>query len=249
MAKTLLLLVLLGGAHAAAALELELGYGHERLTGGYADWRAAYLETAWSGADHAGATLLLRALDRYDRHDLEVGAGGTIPWGRGWAATLEGSASATHEFVPAFGAGGSLQRTLPAGFVGAAGARWSRYRSDGGASDVGTGSVVVERYWGAQRLGWTGYLATVAGSWSGSQRLAWDLYFRAEDRVGLGVAAGKELESAGGAAPVVTDVVAATISGRNALGGGWAITWELGVARQGERYTRMGGRVGVRARF
>ena len=173
----------------------------------------------------------------------------TVGFGAGWRVGVEATASATHRVVPAWSAGLQLQRAVGAGFVASATARWSRYEAAATATGTGLGSLGVERYWGTQRLAWTGYLSTLAGTWSGSQRLAWDLFLREGDRLGVAIAAGRELEGVGGGEVRGAQVVAAALTGRHAVAGGWSLSWELGVQRQGVLYVRTGGRVGLRRDF
>jgi YaiO family outer membrane protein len=249
MMRALAAAVLLLAAGVSRAAQVELAYGEEVLTRGYAGWRAASLEAGWGGAGEAALTLSARALDRFALRDLEAGAAGSVPLGAGWRAGAEASASATHRVVPAWSAGLQLQRALGRGFVASAAARWSRYLAAATATDTGLGSLGVERYFGAQRLAWTGYLSTLAGTWSGSQRLAWDLFLREGDRLGVAIAAGRELESVGGGEVRGARVFAAALTGRHAVADGWSLSWELGVQRQGELYVRTGGRVGLRRDF
>jgi YaiO family outer membrane protein len=245
----LVLFLVLGAAQGVQALDLELSYGHELLTGGLPAWSVASLEAAFTGADRTGARLALREIERFDRSDWEMAGALHAPLSQAWAVTVEASGSVTHESVPAVAAGASLGRKLGGGFAGSAGLRWSRFEPDGTARDVLVGALAAERYLGAHRLGWTGYVGTVAGSWGASQRIAWDRYYRDEDRFGVALAAGREIEFTGGPAPVVSRVLAATAGGRHGLAGGWALVYEIGVVRQGDLYTRMGGRIGVRRRF
>jgi len=65
----------------------------------------------------------------------------------------------------------------------------------------------------------------------------------------VSVAAGRELESIGGGQVLRTDVLGAALAGAHPLAAGWAVTWELSAQRQGNLYTRTGGRLGLRWRF
>ncbi len=248
MTRVVPVLVLLAVPGAAPAAEVEVGYRHELLTRG-PDWRELSIEAGWRAPGHAGLELAVRGLERFGLRDINLRASGSAPLGPRWTVAGEASASPEHRFVPAFSGGASLQRTLGGGFVGSGGVRWSRYESEAGITDAGVGSLGLERYWGAFRLGWTGYLATLDGEWSASNAVAWDLYYRDRDRAGVVVAAGREIESTGGRAPVVSTVLAAALRGRHGLGGGWALTYEAGIQRQGDLYTRGGARIGLGRHF
>lgn len=248
MTRALPVLLLLTAQSAAAAAEVEVGYRHELLTRG-PDWRELSVGAGWRAPGQAGLEVAVRSLERFGLRDLDLGASGSAPLGPRWTVAGEASASPQHRFVPAFTGGASLQRTLGSGFVGSGGVRWSRYDGEAGITDVGVGSLGLESYWGAFRLGWTGYLATLEGDWSASNAVVWDFYYGDRDRAGVILAAGREIESTGGPAPIVSTVLAAALRGRHGFGGEWALTYELGIQRQGDLYTRGGARIGLRRRF
>jgi len=248
MTRAVPALVLLAVSSAAQAAEVELGYGHELLTRGQ-DWREVSLRVAWREAGQPGLELAAVGLERFGVRDLDLRAAASGPLGERWTVAGEASASPGHRFAPAFSGGASLHRALPSGFVASAGVRWSRYESDTVATKAGVGTLGIERYWGAFRLGVTGYLGSLHGEWSASNAVAWDFYYRDEDRVGLVVSGGREIESTGGSEPIVSVVIAAGLAGRHALGGGWALAYQAGVQRQGDFYTRTGARLGLRRQF
>lgn len=248
MTTALAVLVLLTAQRASPAAEIEVGYRYERLTK-LADWRELSVEAGWRGPGSAGMEIAVRGLERFGLRDLDLAASGSAPFAPGWTVAGEASASPQHRFMPAFTGGASLQRTLGSGFVGSGGVRWSRYDGEAGITDVGIGSLGIESYLGAFRLGWTGYLATLEGDWSASNAVACDLYYGDRGRAGLILAAGREIESTGGPAPIVSTVLAAALRGRHGFGGGWALTYELGIQRQGDLYTRGGARIGLRRHF
>jgi YaiO family outer membrane protein len=250
MTRPFAILGLLAAATAARGAELELGYGHEFLTRGYADWRVTSLEAAWQpDGPSAGAGLLLRELERFGERDVELGAAGHVPLGRKWDLALAVSGCPTHEFMPLVSGAVQLQYAIGGGFVTTTGFKWSRYETDLVSTGAGIGRFGIERYFGAHRVSWTGYLATVTEAWSASQRVAWDLYYGERDRIGLGFAAGREIESTGSGPPLIKPVLSAALAGRHWIAADWAITYELGVQRQGDLYTRTGGRIGLRRRF
>ncbi len=248
MTRALPLLVALALPAAAPAAEVEAGYGHEVLTRG-PDWQEVSLETAWRPAERTGVAIGARGLERFGLRDLDLRVAASAPLGAPWTVAAEAAASPEHHVVPAFGGGASLQRVLGGGFVGSGGLRWSRWETEAGRTDAALGSLGIERYWSAFRLGWTGTLARVASQWAPSNAVAWDVYFGDRDRVGVILAAGREVDSTGGPAPVVSTVLAAAVRGRQGLGAAWALVYEVDVQRQGDFYTRGGARVGLRRSF
>jgi YaiO family outer membrane protein len=241
-------LLLAGSAAATPALEVELGYGHEFLTRGES-WQAATLEATWRGAGRRELVLGVRELARFGERDLDLAAAASTALGERWNLGCEASASPTHAFTPAVTGALAVGWGGWRGFGVAAGAKWSRYATAAGPTDTAVGRLGVERYWGRYRVGWTGYLAAVEGELGGAHRISGDLFYGERGRIGLGLVAGRELESTGAGAVLATDVVGAALSGRHALRGPWALTWEAGLQRQGDLYTRTGARIGLRRQF
>jgi YaiO family outer membrane protein len=254
MIRGLAAAALLAAARAASAGEVELACGEDVLSHGRGSWRLVSLEATAAPAARTSLLLAARGLERSDARDAEAAAGVTLPapWSARGAIGVEGTASATHRFVPAWSGGVRAEQGLGAGLVASAGLRGAWYGGDpaaGGGARTALASAGLERYLGRWRLAGTGYLAGVAGAWSGSGRLAADLFLGERDRVGVAVSAGRELESAGGGRLLASDVVAVALGGRHGIAAAWAVTWELGVQRQGELYTRAGARLGLRRRF
>lgn len=241
--------LLLAAAGAAQAAEVELGYGHDGLSGGRPAWRTASLDVRLTRPDRATVAVSARDLERFGLRDLELALAAGAPWRGGWFVAGEASASTTHLFTPAWSGLIGVERALGAGFVASGRVRWARYEGGGGSSSPVFGSAGVERYFGRQRLAVTGHLAALEGSSCASGRLAWDLFYGDRSRVGLSLSGGRELESTGAPRPLATDVLAAAIGGRHAAGGAWSIAYEVGVQRQGDAYTRAGARLGLGRRF
>ena len=242
-------LLLLALASTASATEIEVGYGHEYLTHDYASWNTAYIEADWKRADRAAAGLVVRELGRYGQRDLELGTSATLPIGRRWDISAELGGSPTHSVVASWKGGLQLQCVLGGGFVALSGLHVSRFENEAQISVPVVGRGGLDWYWGSHRLAWTGFLATLAGAWSGSQRAAWDIFYREGDRIGAAVAVGRELESLGAGRLLATDVISAMVAGRNGIGRGWSVTYVLGVQRQGDLYLRAGATLGLRRHF
>jgi YaiO family outer membrane protein len=231
-----------------SAGSVELSQGADALSGGRPGWRATALEALWTGERGAAAGCTARELSRFGEDDVEFAAFAQPRLGA-FLLALEGSASPTWRFVPRWAAGLRVERSLGAGWNASAGVRTARYESDVARSTPIFATAGVERYWGRWRAAATGTAAGLDGTWSGGGRLALDLFYGEDGRVGVSVAAGRELESLGEGILLRTDVLAAALAGAHPLGAGWAVTWELSAQRQGELYTRTGGRLGLRRRF
>jgi YaiO family outer membrane protein len=233
---------------AARAATVELSQGYETLSGGRPSWRATALDATWTGEGGVAAGGSLRELSRFERDDFEAAAFGQTPFG-GFVLALEGSASPTWRFVPRWSGGARADRPFGGGFIASLGARVARFEGPDASTTVTFANAGLERYWGRWRAAATTTAVELEGSWSGGGRLALDLYYGDGGRVGVSAAAGTELESLGGGQVLRTDVLAAALAGAQPLRGGWALTWELSLARQGDLYTRTGGRLGIRRRY
>ena len=233
---------------AASGATAELSQGVEALSGGRPAWRVTALDLAWRGEPGAAAGLGLRELSRSSRDDVDGAAWGQAPLA-GFVLGLEASASPTYRFVPRWSGGARAERGLGAGWVLSAGARVLRYEGDAATTTATIASAGVERYWGAWRAAATTSAVALEREWSASERLALDRFYGEEGRVGVAAALGRELEHLGGGRVLRTEVVAAGLAGAHPVGAAWAVTWELGVHRQGDLYTRAGGRLGLRRRF
>ncbi|ACL67002.1 hypothetical protein A2cp1_3675 [Anaeromyxobacter dehalogenans 2CP-1] len=234
----------------AAASTVELSQGAEALSGDRPAWRTTALDLAWvADRDRAlAAGGSLREASRFREDDVEAAIWAQAPVA-GFVLGVEGSASPTWEFLPRWSAGARAERGLGAGWVASLGGRLLRYDGELGASTVALTTAGLERYFGRWRTAASGTAAGLHGAWSGSGRLALDLYYGERGRVGVSVAAGRELESLGGGAVLRTDVLGAALTGAHPLSATWAVTWDLTAQRQGDLYTRVGGRLGVRRSF
>lgn len=232
----------------AAASEVELRHGEDALDHGNPDWRETSLRLDWSAG---GATAIGIASSRIERfgyvdYGFVAGARATV---RRWDLGLEGGASATHRVIPAWIAGARVHRALRGGFGAWGGLRWSRYEGDVVSTDVALGNLGVEWYRGRHRFAWTTYVARVEGTWTSSHAVGWDLFFRARDRVGVVLSAGRELESLGGGRVLATDTIGVAVLGRAAIDGSWSLTYGTEFQRMGDLYSRAGGRIGVLREF
>lgn len=232
----------------ARAGSLELSQGLDVLSGNRHAWRSTELAGLWTGARGAAAGGAVRELSRFGQDDVELAALGQAPV-VGFVLGVDASASPTWNFLPRWSAGLRAERALGGGWVTAAGLRAARYQGAVGRSTPLFPSAGLERYWGPWRAAATATAVVLDGSWSGTGRLALDLYYGDGGRAGVLAAAGRELESLGGGRLLRTDVIGAAVLGAHPIGGRWAVTWEVSVQRQGELYTRTGGRLGLRLGF
>lgn len=232
-------------AGAAAGSEVELRHAEDVLDHGFARWRETALRLDWSRPGGPGVAVTSSRVERFEYLDHGFAAAAHAPLGARWDATVEAAASATHHVIPAWVAGGRAQWALGRGFAASGGLRWSRYEAGAISTDVALGSLGVDYYRGPFRLAWNSHVSRVEGTWSSSHAAAWDVFYRRRDRAGVVLSAGRELESVGEGRVLATDVIGAALLGRTALGWAWSVTYGVELQRQGERYARAGGRLGI----
>lgn len=245
-----LLVAMLVAAGAAAQepprLEGELGATHERLDRGRDPWRSVYVEGSWR---HAGGRTLyggLRQTERFRQRDDEVQAGFYQPFASDWTVQGEVTASPEHHVLPEHAFMLGFARRLPHGWVASVGLKRTEYTAT--ASHLAT--VGLERYTGPWRLAYTLYAGRPDGASTGvAHRLQADYAYGERSSVGLALTRGREIENAGPAGIIVSDVQELGLIGRHWLSARWAVSYEALVHEQGDLYTRRGLRVGLRRLF
>lgn len=249
MTRLVVILVALVAAGAAGASEVELRHAEDLLTNGNPSWRETSLRAEWSPERRAGIGVTGSEAERFSLRDWSFGAYARTGLGERLDLRVEGSGSATHHFLPSWGAGGGLNLRLGRGFVVGTGGRWARYESAVASVNVFIANAGLEYYRGPFRLAYTVYGSELDRSWSTSHAVGFDYFYRQGDRIGVVLTIGRELESLGGGRVLATDVLAAALIGRSGLGAGWSLTYGVEMARQGDLYSRSGGRLGVLREF
>lgn len=245
---TMLMLAAAGAATAQepARLEGESGVSHERLDRGRDPWGSAYVEGAWR--DAGGRVLYggLRQTERFKQRDDEVQAGIYQPFASDWTLQAELTASPEHRVLPEHAFMLGLARRLPGGWVASAGMRRTVYTET--TSHLAT--LGLERYTGPWRLAYTLYAGRPEGAGTGvAHRLQADYGYAERSTIGLALTRGREIENAGPAGIIVSDVQEIGLVGRHWLDARWAVSYEALVHEQGDLYTRRGLRVGLRRLF
>ncbi|MBI4828482.1 MAG: YaiO family outer membrane beta-barrel protein [Nitrospinae bacterium] len=216
------------------------GYTYERLTNGYKDWRSAWLRASRTGA---GGVLYgaARHTERFGLDDSEFQAGLSLPFAAPFSLTVEAGASPSHKVLPRWTALTELGVNA-AGWGLSAGYRRTEY--DHSRTDMGI--FRLERYVGDLRAAYTFYPVSVesAGSASGhALRLDW--FYSDAGFIGLGYAMGREVESAGAAGLLVSDITEYAVIGRHEVTREWAVLFEAGTHRQAPYYTRDWASLGI----
>jgi YaiO family outer membrane protein len=235
-------LVATGAAAADLQLDTRLFVARENLDHGYQDWREEGVEIGARDAAGRFGYVRLRRTERYDLVDREAALGAVVPLASSFTLALEGTKSVDGFVLPGHAIGATLARALPGGWGIAGTARSTSYET----SRVTMLSAVLERYVGAWRLAYTGYLSRPdAEAWGSTHRLGASWYGEGLTRAEVGYAQGREIENTP-AGLITSRVRTAYLVASYGLTPGWAITLDLEHVRQGDLYTRETIRLGSR---
>lgn len=224
-----------------SAWELEAGHSADYLDGGYADWKADYLQLSVQAAADLHAYGVLRRQERFGLRDQEGLVGANLRLQPRLALYGELSHGATPQVVPE----NSLLLGASIGLGSADNVFVQGKRSQYARADVQQWTLGWERYAGQERWSLAGNHSAVAGQSGVAMRGQWDHYYGQRSQLGLLLARGEEVESLGSGQFLRSTVTAVVLLGVQELGTHWALRWEVGRTRQGELYTREGWRLGV----
>ena len=228
--------------------EAQAGIEYESLSDGHGPWRGVVVEVSRHGSRHRALHLTARDTTRFSLRDRAVGAAATHPLGGRVTASGELEVSPSHRVLPAWALGARAGVRLPRGYAAHAGLRHRRY--DGVTVNLLDGGA--ERYVGRYRLAYTAYLARLSGGETAASHAArLDRFYGRDESnlLGVGLAAGAELEHLGSGTILRTPVRALSLLGRHWFTPRWALVYGAGMHDQGALYTRRGGSVAVRYRF
>jgi len=234
-------------APAGASSEAEVGFSHDALNQGYANWDSSYLDGAHQfGARHS-VYGELRETRRFNLNGREISGGYYHPLSDTWTALLGASISPDHYVLPKDTLLGQVQKAFDGGWDVQAGLRRSLYNTASSNLLVLTG----ERYWGSFRAAYTLYLSKLQGAGTAPSHMGQLSYYYAErNYFTLGVAKGRQVENLGaGLGVLLTEVTSTSLSGRHWLDANWGVSYEATLEHQGNLYTRKGIRFGLRRAF
>lgn len=230
------------------SVEMEMGYSHERLTNGLADWKSAYIGGAGYFSQQSAVYFNAQSAERFSLSDGEIMAGFYYPAFRSITLNAEATHSPTYNFLPRWSALLKAQLELTEGTLLHLGGRRTEYAQ----SAVDLYFLSAEAYSGNYRVAYTLYQSRPEGAGiEYSHVLQLNLFYgsAAENSFGVYVSGGREAESVGGGRILVSDVQSFTIIGRHWLGESFGLTYELIHRKQGELYTNDGIHLGIRFRL
>jgi len=229
----------------AADSYLEAGVTADSLTNGYADWRGYYLNGSHKFAPRQSVYAGLLHAQRYDLIDDQLTVGAYQPLAERTALLAEGTLSNTHNFLPNWSTLAQLEHQLNDGWDVAFGWLHRVYTDTQGDTVKFTG----ERYWSNFRAAYTLSVgrSAILGSTVG-HHLNGDYYYNDTSYLGLGLAAGEELDNVA-STTLHSKVRTIYLRGLHLFAESWGITYQLSVHKQGDYYTRKGISLGLRYLF
>jgi YaiO family outer membrane protein len=230
------------------SLEMGMGYSHERLTNGLADWKSAYLEGARYFSQQSAVYMNAQNAERFSLSDSEILAGFYYPALKTITLNGEATHSPTYNFLPRLSALLKAQWEFTEGMLLHLGGRHTEYAQ----SAVDLYLVSAEAYLGNYRAAYTLYQSHPQSAGTEySHLLQFNLFYgnNAENSFGVYVSGGREAESVGGGRTLVSDVQSLTVIGRHWFDKSFGITYELIHHKQGELYANDGAHFGIRFRF
>lgn len=224
---------------------VELAYGRESLSNGSPDWQETALDIGHRFARHEYAGLSLRQTRRFGLQDHTAWATYVRPLDERWVASVEGSVSPGAHFLPRQMLAGSLQYEFAPAWLLHGGLKYAGYEN----SRVSEGSLRLERYVSdfSWSIAWKPVRALGRSAQSFEARASY--HYGDRNMVGLIAAAGREATSVGPQDVVLAEVRSVALVGRHQIGAGWALIYAISRTRQGDFYTRTGGRLGVQHAF
>lgn len=253
--RWLLLLLSFGiGASGASARDLpavfhssphiELGFGGDRLTRGYSNWRHQYLDVLIPMAERG--LLLMQGLqaDRFASSDQSLGATYAYPTRAG---ILSADIALSHQpvFLARDVAGAAWTGFLPGGVNLLLNARRSRFAD----SETMNHGIGLEAYRNAFRFSALATHSKLEHRQSGWVRRWQAQWFGETNRAGFTYASGSEPTMLSPGRLTGADIETVQVDGVFSLGSGYALTTALWRSRQGEFYHRTGIQLGVRISF
>lgn len=233
-------------APAAPGPDLETYHARYGLSGGRSDWTDTgvllehRLPSRFAGSGYA------RETQRFDLRDSELGASLYSPFAAGWAASVEGTTSATHHVLPRHSLTGQLERQLGRGWIVRGALRRSEYEA--GRADLRL--LTLERYFGNERMAYTFYSGKVGqGGSVPSHRLDWSHYFGERGEIGLSGARGREAENVAPGGLLVVEVRSLSLTARYWASARWRVGLVAETVDVRTLYRRQGLRAELRYRF
>lgn len=228
------------------ANHLEGGFSVQKLSGGLPDWTSLFAQGGRRLGHRRSVFGRVRRTERFDEQDNEIAGGVYWPAGSSWTASADASIAPGAVVLPKWAVAAHLQRPFDSGLGIQFGVRHAEYA----ANHVNMLTVTGNYYWRNYFAGWTLYVSKLEGADpTFANQLRIDRHYGAQNRVGLLLAAGEEVESVGNGLFIAGDTFSAVLTGLHWVSPTWGVSWELIFHDQGDAYRRGGFRVGLRRQF
>lgn len=230
------------------SLTYEAGVTHDTLTAGRPAWDSQYLRVTQRTARQQTFYAQFETASRFNRQDERFTLGAYLPLAAQWEVIAEGSASGTHDFLPASSVMAGIQYASGGGWFEGISARTTAYD----AASVNSGAFSIERYWKDYRAYYALTAARLAASGTDvEQAVEFDRYYGKGEvsYVGIGYLTGREIDDLGLPVLLVSHVDGWNVAGRQWMDGNWAIVYGFGTFAQGSLYSRTGEHLGIEYRF
>jgi|GEM_PF-4108597 len=218
--------------------------GYETLGAGRDPWRRTVLGVTFANVAKKSLKLIARSEQRFGLTDSQFEADYTHPLKRATVSTellISPSAQVLPEAVGAL----ALQTKLFEHWTPALGYRYSAYSNSG----IHTLNLGAETYWKNVFLSYqTAAVFSNGYSVGNNHRVQAIAFYGSENRVGLLLLKGTEIERLGAKTTLKSDVTAATANMEHWANKTFAFTAQINGQRQGSLYTRYGLEFGLRYR-
>lgn len=227
-------------------VEVALSTSYETLNHGFAPWKSVSLEVSKTLAPRRSIYGSISETSRFALLDHQFSAGAYFSLNKRWLAQIEGSFSPSHRVQARYSVMGQLGRDLGRGWLATVGIRHSSYNQ----ARANLHTLSIERYWKKYRAAYTLFVSQQPGVGTAtSHSLQANYFYRERNAIGVILSAGKELTNLGPRGLLGTEARGVAVVGRHAVSQHWAIHYDLNWNRQGDIYSRRGGRFGVRYYF
>jgi len=233
------------------AVQAEIGYSNDTLSNGRAPWSEEYLrvyKAFGKGENFYGA---YRMTNRFSLTDQEIMLGGTTNLSPNWHLNLEASISPTHNVLAQWTGSAELYHAIASQWGIYFGEQYRQYNNSTVNANVNIQNVGIEHYFGNWRLAYTFRLSEVSGTTQTgtSHSLELDDYYADQDKIGLLLVGGQEVDNNGPSSIILGDVRTAMIVGAHWFSPTWGMTYGFGVNDFHPFYTRTTFQVGVAHKF
>ncbi|HUE82139.1 MAG TPA: YaiO family outer membrane beta-barrel protein [Pyrinomonadaceae bacterium] len=233
-------------ASVGSGVEVEIGSSYDFLNNGFDDWREYYLSISKRFTDGKGIYGSFRQARLFALNDQELLIGFQSPLSPRWSGLVEASMSPSHRVLAKWSLYGQLKRTIGENW----GVQFGLGHTEYSDARFNTGALTVERNWERYRAAYTLSANQLPGAGTGASHLAQvNHYYGDGSSVVLSAAFGQEVDNLGPVGTIRTDVRGFSVGGRHWFLTRWAITYQAGLYRQGDFFTRQSIRLGLRHRF